>query len=66
MVATVQTGTLSGVEAVGVAVEVAQTRGLPGFEKYGSEHVITSARCRGIGEEAEGTDCAVSAVPRPR
>ncbi|HEX4351745.1 MAG TPA: YifB family Mg chelatase-like AAA ATPase [Polyangiales bacterium] len=47
MVATVQTGTLSGVEAVGVAVEVAQTRGLPGFDVVGlPEAALRESRVR--------------------
>jgi magnesium chelatase family protein len=47
MVATVQTGTLSGVEAVGVAVEVSQARGLPGFDIVGlPEAALRESRVR--------------------
>jgi magnesium chelatase family protein len=47
MVASVQTGTLSGVAAVGVAVEVSQTRGLPGFDTVGlPEAALRESRVR--------------------
>jgi len=47
MIATVQTGSLSGVEAVGVAVEVSQARGLPGFDIVGlPEAALRESRVR--------------------
>jgi magnesium chelatase family protein len=47
MVATVQTGSLSGVEAVGVSVEVSQARGLPGFDIVGlPEAALRESRVR--------------------
>jgi magnesium chelatase family protein len=47
MVATVQTGSLSGVEAIGVGVEVSQARGLPGFDIVGlPEAALRESRVR--------------------
>jgi magnesium chelatase family protein len=47
MVATVHTGSLSGVEAVGVNVEVSQARGLPAFDIVGlPEAALRESRVR--------------------
>jgi magnesium chelatase family protein len=47
MVATVHTGSLLGVDAMGVAVEVSQTRGLPGFDIVGlPEAALRESRVR--------------------
>jgi magnesium chelatase family protein len=47
MVASVHTGSLSGVEAVGVNVEVSQARGLPGFDIVGlPEAALRESRVR--------------------
>ncbi|HEX7476164.1 MAG TPA: magnesium chelatase domain-containing protein, partial [Polyangiales bacterium] len=47
MVATVQTGTLCGIEAHGVSVEVSQARGLPGFDIVGlPEAALRESRVR--------------------
>ncbi len=47
MVATVHTGTLSGIEAHGVLVEVSQVRGLPGFDIVGlPEAALRESRVR--------------------
>jgi magnesium chelatase family protein len=47
MVAKVQTGSLSGTDAIGVVVEISQTRGLPGFEIVGlAEAALRESRVR--------------------
>ncbi len=47
MIATIQTGTLCGVEAHGVVVEVSQVRGLPGFDIVGMpEAALRESRVR--------------------
>jgi magnesium chelatase family protein len=47
MIANIETGTLCGVEAHGVMVEVSQTRGLPGFEIVGlAEAALRESRVR--------------------
>jgi magnesium chelatase family protein len=47
MVATVHTGSLSGVEALGVLVEIGQARGLPGFDIVGlPEAALRESRVR--------------------
>jgi magnesium chelatase family protein len=47
MVATVQTGSLCGVDAFGVTVEVSQSRGLPGFDVIGlPEAALRESRVR--------------------
>jgi magnesium chelatase family protein len=47
MVATVQTGSLCGVDAFGVTVEVSQARGLPGFDIVGlPEAALRESRVR--------------------
>src|ERR1700742_3399701 len=47
MIATVHTGSLSGVEAHGVDVEIGQARGLPGFDIVGlPEAALRESRVR--------------------
>jgi magnesium chelatase family protein len=47
MVAKVQTGSLSGTDAIGVVVEISQTRGLPGFDIVGlAEAALRESRVR--------------------
>ena len=47
MVAQVQTGSLSGTDAIGVVVEISQTRGLPGFDIVGlAEAALRESRVR--------------------
>lgn len=47
MVAKVQTGSLSGTDAIGVVVEISQTRGLPGFDVVGlAEAALRESRVR--------------------
>jgi len=47
MVAKVHTGSLSGTDAIGVVVEISQTRGLPGFDIVGlAEAALRESRVR--------------------